>query len=249
MDKVFFISQLGADEAQKAGVEAEHIEIGIDTKAWKLRTEEEYQQIRKSLGIEPDEFVILTVADNQERKNLGRGFQIVAGLKNLGVKVRHILVTREKSLVGWKLYDLAYTLDISSELIVFNNGIPFQDLYLLYCGADVYLSCSKGEGLGYPILEAMAVGVPVVANEAGALPELLADKRGWIVPYDNWYYDPFGNQRRYDISVDSAIAILHELKDMSTLEYTANARAFVESRTWDKPSKQLADAIEELDGV
>lgn len=246
MDKVFFISQLGADEAQKAGVEAEHIEIGIDTKAWRLRTEEEYKQIRKSLGIEDNEFVVMTVADNQERKNLGRGFQIVAGLKNNGVKVRHILVTREKSLVGWKLYDLAYELDISSELLVFQNGIPFQDLYLLYCGADVYLSCSKGEGLGYPILEAMAVGVPVVANTAGALPELLQDNRGWLVPFDNWYYDPFGNQRRYDISVENAIDIMLDVRNNSSPKRTENARAFVEKKTWDKPAQQLADAVEKL---
>lgn len=52
MDKVFFISQFGADEAVKAGVDAEHLEIGVDTKSWRLRTEEEYQEIRKLLGFE-----------------------------------------------------------------------------------------------------------------------------------------------------------------------------------------------------
>ncbi len=255
MDKVFFISQLGADEAQKAGVSAEHIEIGVDTKSWRLRTEEEYKQIRKSLGIEEDEFVILTVADNQERKNLGRGFQIASDLKKLhGVKIRHILVTREKSLVGWRLYDLAYELDISSELIVFNNGIPFQDLYALYCGADVYLSCSKGEGLGYPILEAMSVGVPVVANSAGALTELLGEDRGWLVKYSTEnppYYDPFGNQRRYDILVADGVKAMLNVRNNpgETLTRTINARTFVEGRTWEKPTAQLAKAVEELNGV
>jgi glycosyltransferase involved in cell wall biosynthesis len=76
-------------------------------------------------------------------------------------------------MVGWKLYDLAYELDLSSELRVFQSGMPFADLYALYCAADAYLSCSKGEGLGIPVMESMAIGIPVVANTTGALTELL----------------------------------------------------------------------------
>jgi len=252
MDKVFFISQFGADEAKKAGIEAEHIEIGIDTESWRLRTEEEYKKIRQSLGIEDDEFVIMTVADNQERKALGRGMQIVADLKNLhGVKVQHILVTREHSMAGWKLYDLAYELGISSEFRVFQRGMPFQDLYTLYCAADVYLCCSKGEGLGVPIMESMCVGIPIVANTTGALPELLSNDRGWLAEYDNWYYDPFGNQKRYDISVSDAIEQIMHVKSNQNevVRRTANARKFMESKSWSKSVRQLAKAIEEVNGV
>src|SRR5687768_17956417 len=48
----------GADEAKKAGVDAGHIEIGIDTKAWRLRTKEEYSKMRGSLGFDDDDFVV-----------------------------------------------------------------------------------------------------------------------------------------------------------------------------------------------
>lgn len=251
MDKVFFISQFGTDEAIKAGVNAEHIEIGIDTKAWRLRTEEEYKQIRQSLGIEDDEFVVMTVADNQERKALGRGFQILAELKLHGVKVQHILVTREHSMVGWKLYDLAYELGLSSELRIFQSGMPFPDLYALYCGADAYLSCSKGEGLGLPIMEAMCIGVPVVANKTGALTELLENGRGLLVEPTSWYYDPFGNQKRYDISIEhaeNALLIIHKLKSLK-LEAIKKSRQFMEQKDWSKSTKQLIDAIEAISGV
>jgi glycosyltransferase involved in cell wall biosynthesis len=250
MNKVFFISQFGTDEAIKAGVEAEHLEIGINTKAWRLRTKEEYDKIRESLGYEKDDFVILTVADNQERKALGRGMEIVSKLKSDGVQAKHILVTREHSMVGWKLWDLAWELNISPDLKVFNNGVPFADLYGLYCAADVYLSCSKGEGLGLPVMEAMCVGVLVVANKTGALPELLADGRGLIVDWQSWYYDPFGNQRRYDISVDDAVENMMALVSMHNGETwtqeTIKARKFMENKDWGKSAKQLKDAIEAL---
>lgn len=259
MDKVFFISQFGTDEAVKAGVDAEHLEVGIDTNAWRLRTEGEYQEIRKKLGYEKDDFVVLTVADNQERKNLGRGFQILAELKNVhGVKVKHILVTREHSMVGWKLYDLAYELGLSSDLRVFQSGIPFSELYMLYCAADAYLCTSKGEGLGVPIMEAMSVGVPVVANKTGAIPELLADMRGWLVDYASWYYDPFGNQRRYDIDISKAVEGLRQTMPYKVSRETGSeyspitkAREFMESKDWNRSAKQVSDAIEKLaeDGV
>lgn len=248
MNKVFFISQFGADEAVKAGVNAEHIEVGIDTKSWRLRTEEEYQKIRESLGFDQDDFVVMTVADNQERKALGRGLQIIAELKSQGVKAKHILVTREHSQVGWRLYDLAYELNISSDLKVFQNGMPFGDLYSLYCAANAYLCCSKGEGLGLPIMEAMCVGIPVVANKTGAIPELLGEDRGWVVDYGSWYYDPFGNQKRYDISIEEAVLALQEIRsnpDESVRRMTA-ARLFMESRTWDKPVTQIITAIDKI---
>ena len=251
MNKVFFISQFGADEAVKAGVDAEHIEVGIDTNSWRLRTREEYEKVRESLAFDPEDFVIMTVADNQERKNLGRGLQIVAELKEKGIKAKHILITREHSQVGWKLYDLAFELGISSDLRVFQSGMPFGDLYALYCAADAYLSCSKGEGLGLPIMEAMSIGIPVVANKTGALPELLGDGRGWIVDYRDWQYDPFGNQRRYDIDISSAVGCLMEVRDKKELatERIQKARAFMESRTWEKPVEQVYNAIEKIVNV
>lgn len=249
MDKVFFISEFGAAEARKEGVEAEHIRIGIDTEAWRLRTEEEYKAVRNTLGFDEDDFVILTVADNQERKNLSRGMEIVSQLKKLhAVNAKHILVTRENSMVGWKLYDLAMRLGISSDLRVFNSGMPFKDLYALYAASDAFLLCSKGEGLGLPVMESMACGVPVVANKVGAIPELLGETRGWVIEPDYMMIDPFGNQNRYFINTNAAVEALLSVKNEKIMRDTIieNARIYIHGFTWDIPAKQVENAIKEI---
>lgn len=50
--------------------------------------------------------------------------------------------------------------------------------------ASVYAYPSRYEGFGLPPLEAMAVGTPVVATAAGALPEVLGDAADLVAPGD-----------------------------------------------------------------
>jgi glycosyltransferase involved in cell wall biosynthesis len=48
-------------------------------------------------------------------------------------------------------------------------------------GADALAYPSRYEGFGFPPLQAMAAGVPVVATAAGAVPEVVGDG-AWLVP-------------------------------------------------------------------
>jgi glycosyltransferase involved in cell wall biosynthesis len=59
-----------------------------------------------------------------------------------------------------------------------------EDRYALYAGARVVVLPSFDEGFGLPILEAMQVGVPVVASNRGALPEVLGDAGPLVDPTD-----------------------------------------------------------------
>ena len=249
-DKVFFISQLGASEALKAGVEtAEHLVVGMDTKSWRMRTREEYEKGRKLFNISDDTLVVLTVADNQERKNLSKAMEIVSKVKKeKGVKVRYILVTREFSEVGWKLRDLAMDYGIASELMIFERGMSFGELYSLYAISDVFLLTSKAEGLGMPVMEAMSVGVPVVATSCGAMPELLGDDRGWLINTEYSMIDPWGNSRRDFPNTLHAVGILEDISQKLEITDTivGNARRHMESRTWDVPIEQVNGSIKEL---
>jgi glycosyltransferase involved in cell wall biosynthesis len=59
-----------------------------------------------------------------------------------------------------------------------------EDLAGLYHMADVFAFPSIYEGFGWPPLEAMACGIPVVASSAGSLPEVLGDAALFVNAHD-----------------------------------------------------------------
>ncbi len=62
--------------------------------------------------------------------------------------------------------------------------VPAADLPALFAGASALVYPSLYEGFGFPPLEAMAVGTPVVASDRGSLPEVLGDAALMIDPTD-----------------------------------------------------------------
>ena len=235
-------------------MEAEHLQIGIDTVSWKKRTKREYKKARKQLfGIEDDTFIILTVADNQERKNLAGAMQSISIFKErMGedFRFRYALVTRPGAQVGWKLIDLAIRVCKSEEYVEFERGLPFARLWSLYACADAFLLASKGEGLGLPVMEAMSVGVPVVASAVGAITEHLSDNRGYLIPHEYEMIDPYGNADRYYMDIKlaaDALELIAKGEGRPKPETRVKkARAYVETRTWDKSVSQLDEAIRSL---
>lgn len=59
--------------------------------------------------------------------------------------------------------------------VVLAGHVPDQDLPALYAGAALFVYPSWWEGFGLPLLEAMAMGVPVIAYKISSLPEVVGD--------------------------------------------------------------------------
>jgi glycosyltransferase involved in cell wall biosynthesis len=57
------------------------------------------------------------------------------------------------------------------------------DVGVCLAAADVLAAPSRNEGMGRALVEAMALGVPVVGAEVGGIPAIVADREtGWLVP-------------------------------------------------------------------
>ncbi len=263
MDKALIISEFGTNEAKKAGVEAEHLQVGIDTDLWRKPVQGERTQIRKAmLGLDDDAFIVLTVADNQERKNLSKAMEIFIKFAAGKDNARWIIVTREHNISGWRLRALAESFPdvlelppIIDKLMIFERGMSFQELWSLYVASDCFLLTSKAEGLGMPILEAMAVGLPVLATNVTGMHELIADGRGVPLDYEYVYIDPFGNGNRYFTNTKSGMDALEAVySDDDALKMIVSAkkkesREYVEKRTWDIPTEQMDKVLKELDNA
>ena len=98
----------------------------------------------------------------------------------------------------------------------------------LYAGARLLVQPSFEEGFGMPVLEAMTLGVPVVAANRGALPEVLGDA-GLLV-------DPAR-------PADLAEAIHRMVSDTAVAESSV-ARGYERSRafSWDRTAALVYDA-------
>jgi glycosyltransferase involved in cell wall biosynthesis len=62
---------------------------------------------------------------------------------------------------------------------------PVPDGRAVIAAADLLVVSSREEGLNTSVLDAMALGVPVVATDAGGIPELLGDDAGLLAPRED----------------------------------------------------------------
>jgi glycosyltransferase involved in cell wall biosynthesis len=61
------------------------------------------------------------------------------------------------------------------DAVTFAGQLSDVDLVAAMAQSDALVMASQHEGFGVPVLEAMSIGLPVVANRAGALPEIVGD--------------------------------------------------------------------------
>lgn len=249
MNERLVMSEFAVKELETAGVSSTFIPIGIDPQSWRAPQGEERQMLRRGLGVEDNTFVVLTVADNQERKNLSRSLEMFADFAKDRNAV-YWLVTRPDSPVGWKLEDYANDLGILDKLMIWQRGMPFKELWALYAAADAFLLTSKAEGLAMPVLEAMSCRVPVVGTRCAAIEEHLQDERGLLIDYDYVMADPWGNSNRYLASRDDGAYKLKLLANgmsaMDKAQMLDRAQEYTNKRTWGKAGQVLINTIKKV---
>jgi len=103
----------------------------------------------------------------------------------------------------------------------------------LLAGASVFAYPSVYEGFGFPPLEAMLCGVPVVAGDAGALPEVLGDAARFVPPTD-------------ETALAEAIHALADPDDPERAAYVARGHERVGRYDWDATAARMVELYRSL---
>ena len=127
---------------------------------------------------------LLYVGSELPRKNVGTLLRAVELVRDEIPDIRLIKV----GSAGGKAFRRE-TLRVIGELgledhVLIFEGVAEEALPLFYGAADVFVTDSKLEGFGLPVLEAMACGTPVVCSNAGALPEVVGEAGRTVPPHD-----------------------------------------------------------------
>ena len=136
--------------------------------------EEEAAALRRELGLERP--YLLMVGTIEPRKNIPFLVKVFEEMRDFDGEL--VLVGG----LGWKTEGILKAIEDSPrrERIRRLGGIRDDQLAAVYAGAAAFVFPSRYEGFGFPPLEAMARGVPVVCARNSSLPEVLGEAPRWV---------------------------------------------------------------------
>jgi glycosyltransferase involved in cell wall biosynthesis len=131
----------------------------------------------------PDEF-ILFLGTIEPRKNIVSLIKSFEHLKSKGKSYENLKLVIAGTM-GWSYEKTIQAVGSSPNRndILFTGFITSEDKVIVYKLAKVFIYPSFFEGFGFPPIEAMASGVPVVTSNCSSIPEVVQDAAILIDPY------------------------------------------------------------------
>lgn len=180
-------SKAGADfNAQELGYPEKHYAVvrnGVDTNRFRAGNG---AQLRETLGISQDQFVIGMFASFKEQKNHGMLFHAVKDLTSSDRNFRVVLLGEElhggaqgTTTYVQRIHELVDRLGIRDYCLFVGNQDNIEAYYRI---CDVTVLPSKFEGTPNVVLESMASGVPVIVTAVSDNNEIVEHgKSGYVV--------------------------------------------------------------------
>lgn len=168
-----------------------------------------------------DKPFILSVGKIEPRKNFDRLIEAFQELKREDIE---LIIAGPK---GWESLDTSHK---QLNNIKIFGLVSDKDLYSLYAASLFFVLPSLWEGFGYPVIEAMQLGVPVACSDTSSLKEL-GNKNAVL-------FDPVKTNE-----IKNALnRLLNELALCESL--SKKGKAFAESFTWKRYYNTMIDALE-----
>jgi glycosyltransferase involved in cell wall biosynthesis len=213
-------------ECGEAGFDASrlrHVPLGVDAEVADAAA---IYRVRRTYALERP--YVLWTGTMEPRKNLPG---LLEAYGHLDADVDLVLVGPR----GWK-EDLSRRLAVLPEparrRVRLLGFVPRADLGPLYAGAAVFCFPSLLEGFGFPVLEAMAQGTPVVTSVGTSTAELAGDAGLLVDPRDS------------EAIADALDRVLNDNSLAERLRRAGPARAG--AYTWARSARLVKDAYREV---
>ena len=193
------MSRHGQAEFLAAGIDAAYIPLAVDTKVYRptysVTVNGREVSAREYFDLPESAFVVGMVGMNKDpndRKAMQEAFAAFALFaKDHPNAMLHVHSEPQGLAGGLNLPELAKAVGIHASRLKFTAeyaylyGFEPEQMALMYTAFDVLLAPSVGEGFCVPLIEAQACGVPVIASDFTAQPELVG--QGWQVTGQRWW--------------------------------------------------------------
>lgn len=180
-DRVIAISECTKRDAMELyGVPEDRIDVVYQGCADIFRqpvSKEVLEEVRIRYNL-PERY-ILQVGTIEWRKNLELSARALAGLED---DVKLVAVGRDRKGYRREVMEAMRKSGVSSDRVVWLEGLPFRDLPAIYRNASVAVLPSRYEGFGLPVIEAMECEVPFVGAKGSCLEEAGGEAGRYVDP-------------------------------------------------------------------
>jgi glycosyltransferase involved in cell wall biosynthesis len=180
-DRIICVSRFTANEViEYFGTDEEKVRVihhgidHVDSSLSNADSKKDNTNIRQKYNITEDEKLILYIGTIEPRKNpllLIKAFELLCDSSK--EKLRLVI----GGGYGWGIDEIRRVIENSGQRqrITVTGYLPRNDIELFYKESDVLVFPSYYEGFGLPIVEAMAIGLPVITASRSSMPEVGGD--------------------------------------------------------------------------
>lgn len=161
----------------------EHINgVGMNTERFQRKlSEQEKVEYRKSLNIEKDDIVFSYVAELNNNKNQDMLINCINNLRKKYENIKLLLVGDGALMKQYK--NKIDELNLKNNILLLGKREDVNEILQI---TDIYVASSIREGLPVNIMEAIYVGIPIVAKDNRGHRELVVNnKNGFIIQNEN----------------------------------------------------------------
>lgn len=198
------------------------------SRSFRVLHETNKDDLRRALGLPLSDIFLILISGRQFYKNAGTSLQVLRELRQLGYVNCQIVWLGNSA--ARKCPDVT-----SHSLENAVHGVEPQDvdtLVQIYNAVDCLLFPSLYEGFGWPPLEAMACGKPVICSNAASLPEVVGDAALVASPTD----------------VDTLVCHVVTVMDDGMLRQSMIQKGFIRAAhfSWEKHASEVCKVYQEI---